>query len=256
MGVNRREFMKIAGLVAAGAVAKPAIQALAVEHGDEQAAPGAERLAMVVDMKKCLREDGCQKCVDACHLVHNVPHFGNPKDQIKWIWKEQYENAFPNQENPYLETDLRGQDVLLLCNHCNKPPCVRVCPTKATFRRGHDGIVMMDMHRCIGCRFCIAACPYGARSFNWRNPRPFIDRLNPDFPTRTRGVVEKCNFCAERRTKADGRPPACVEACEQNALLFGDVNDPDSEVRRLLATRYSIRRSPGLGTNPQVYYLV
>ena len=262
MSLNRREFVRIAGLAALGAAAKPALDATGAEHGAGEVPAGTQRLAMAVDVKKCLQQDGCRECIDACHRVHNVPDFGNPKDEIKWIWKEQYENAFPNQHHEYAEQSLKEQDVLLLCNHCDKPPCVRVCPTQATFKRTADGIVMMDMHRCIGCRFCIAACPYGSRSFNWRDPRgqdeetgrSFLKEINTNFPTRTRGVVEKCNFCAERLVT--GQPPACVEACSQQALIFGDVADPESEIRRLLSERHTIRRLPGLGTRPQVYYIV
>jgi molybdopterin-containing oxidoreductase family iron-sulfur binding subunit len=113
---------------------------------------------------------------------------------------------------------------------------------------------MMDWHRCIGCRYCIAACPYGSRSFNWVDPRPYLNELNPDFPTRTKGVVEKCDLCEERL--ADGELPACVEACPAGALHFGDLGDPASSVRKLLEERFAIRRKPGLGTEPQVYYLV
>ena len=111
---------------------------------------------------------------------------------------------------------------------------MRVCPTKATFKRA-DGIVMMDYHRCIGCRFCMAACPYGSRSMNYRDPRPFIRKINPDFPTRTKGVVEKCNFCEERLAR--GILPACVVACKEKALVFGDLEDPRSDVRLLSGQR-------------------
>jgi Fe-S-cluster-containing dehydrogenase component len=113
---------------------------------------------------------------------------------------------------------------------------------------------MMDYHRCIGCRFCIAACPYGARSFNFRDPRPFIRKLNPDFPTRSKGVVEKCSFCQERLEV--GLLPACVEACKARVLIFGDLDDPDSEVYKVLMERNHIRRKPALGTYPSVFYLV
>jgi molybdopterin-containing oxidoreductase family iron-sulfur binding subunit len=118
---------------------------------------------------------------------------------------------------------------------------------------------MMDMHRCIGCRYCIAACPYGARSFNWSDPRAHLATIRPEYPTRTKGVVEKCTFCEERLR--EGREPACVEAAQavpggEGALVFGNLSDPDSEVSRLLRTRYSIRRRPGLGTGPNVFYLV
>ena len=136
---------------------------------------------------------------------------------------------------------------------CDNPPCCRVCPTKATFKRA-DGIVLMDFHRCIGCRFCMAACPYGSRSFNFRDPRPFIkDETQSTFPTRMMGVVEKCNFCAERL--AVGQIPACVEA-SHGIMTFGDIQDPDSEVRELLNSHYTIRRKESLGTGPQVYYII
>jgi len=137
---------------------------------------------------------------------------------------EQLRNVFPGQSDDFNTQNLLGKPFVALCNHCTNPPCVRVCPTKATFKRAEDGIVMMDFHRCIGCRYCMAGCPYGARSFNFRDPRPYIKtELNMKFPTRERGVVEKCNFCAERL--ADGLLPACVEACKAGALSFGDLAD-------------------------------
>jgi Fe-S-cluster-containing dehydrogenase component len=115
---------------------------------------------------------------------------------------------------------------------------------------------MMDMHRCIGCRYCMAACPYGSRSFNWSDPRKFIPEkaINPNYPTRTKGVVEKCSFCNERIDI--GLMPACVEACKEKALVFGDINDPGSNVRTLLRKRFAIRRKPSLGTEPHVYYMI
>ncbi len=263
MGVNRRDFLKITGLGAlAGAGSKVAAdlvfkdQAEAREARSNKGAFVGKRWAMVVDTKKCIEKvekDGCRDCAIACHTVHNVPDFGNPKDEIKWIWQEPYEHAFPNQHHPYTAEGLEGAPFVVFCNHCDNPPCVRVCPTKATFKR-EDGIVMMDFHRCIGCRFCMAACPYGSRSFNWRNPRPFIQNIQENFPTRMRGVVEKCLFCEERL--AEGLSPACVEACKVKALIFGDLEDPDSEVREILHTHRSIQRKPGLGTMPQIYYIV
>ena len=142
---------------------------------------------------------------------------------------------------------------MTLCNHCENPPCVAVCPTKATFKRD-DGIVMMDYHRCIGCRYCMAACPYGARSFNWQDPRPFIHAIDKGYPTRTKGVVEKCNFCDERL--AGGLAPACVDACKGACLAFGDLNDEHSEANRLLRSRPAMQRKPELGTRPKVFYLL
>ncbi len=118
----------------------------------------------------------------------------------------------------------------------------------------------MDMHRCIGCRFCMAACPYGSRSFNFRDPcgkdengQPYIKELNPEFPTRTKGVVEKCTFCYERLAK--GLKPACVEA-SGGGIVFGDLEDPNSEVRQLIGKQYTMRRKPELGTQPSVYYII
>ena len=137
----------------------------------------AKRWAMVVDMSKFKTEDDFKKVIDACHLTHNVPDFRNAdgsvnkKDEIKWIWEAPYEHAFPGQDNKYMSEHIKDMPFLVLCNHCDNPPCVRVCPTKATFKLP-NGITMQDEHRCIGCRFCMAACPYGSRSFNWRDPRP------------------------------------------------------------------------------------
>jgi Fe-S-cluster-containing dehydrogenase component len=131
---------------------------------------------------------------------------------------------------------------------------VRVCPTQATWKREKDGIVMMDWHRCIGCRYCMAACPYGSRSFNWRDPRPDIAEPNTGYPTRTKGVVEKCTFCDARLAK--GKLPACVEACPQKAMTFGDLDDAGSNVRQLLKEQYAIRRKPELGTEPEIFYIV
>ena len=153
----------------------------------------------------------------------------------------------------YANSQYQDKPFVVFCNHCDRPPCVRVCPTQATWKR-EDGIVMMDWHRCIGCRYCMAACPYGSRSFNWQDPRPFIRNLTAEFPTRSRGVVEKCTFCAERL--AVGKAPACVAACEPGALVFGDLEDPGSELRKVLSTNFTLRRKAELGTIPEVYYIV
>lgn len=253
--IDRRNFLKIVsfagGIALAGKWTYESISQTVVEH--PQQGLKAHRWAMVIDVKKCEQNPNCNKCIEACHSYHNVPKFDNPKDEIKWIWKEQFKNAFITQENEFLPKGMNFSTVLLLCNHCDNPPCTNVCPTQATWKR-EDGIVMMDWHRCIGCRYCVAACPYGSRSFNWRDPRPFIKEQNPEFPTRTRGVVEKCTFCAERLAR--GMMPACVEACPSKALIFGDLEDPGSEVRQVLSERFSIRRKPELGTSPEVFYLV
>ena len=256
MESNRRTFLKLSGLCALGAGAKPIIDVIAATDkgaaSPSSNALTAKRWAMVVDTTKCKRD--CTDCIQACHGVHNVPDWGNPKDEVKWIWREQYAHAFPSQEHEHLPPDVKNKPFVVLCNHCDNPPCVRVCPVKATWKRKQDGIVVMDYHRCVGCRYCIAACPYGSRSFNWRAPRKRLQKTDPVFPTRTKGVTEKCNFCMERLAK--GLPPACVDACKHGALIFGDLDDPISTVRIALSQSHTIRRKPELGTRPQVYYIL
>lgn len=259
MRTGRRQFLKIAGLSALGFGLKPAADLLSardVAHAAPAVAAARRRWAMAVDLPACWKAGtDCTDCIAACHKVHNVPHFEDPKVEVKWAWLAPYEVAFHDSAHQYTAETLRGRSVLLMCNHCENPACVRVCPTQATWKR-EDGIVMTDMHRCIGCRYCMVACPYGARSFNYRDPREglVMESVDPSFPTRTRGVVEKCNFCVDRL--AAGKAPACVDACREKALTFGDVADAQSPLRRLLAARASLRRKPGAGTDPQVYYLV
>jgi len=248
MSLDRRNFVKMTGLAALG-TELPVRSATA---SPEKASDGP-RLAIVIDLAECGKHPRCNLCTTACRKEHNIPEIPDPRHEINWIWKEPFRHAFPDDQNPYLQTERENNGVLLLCNHCDNPPCVRVCPTGATWKR-KDGVVMMDWHRCIGCRYCMAACPYGSRSFNWIDPRPFIDQQNPDFPTRTQGVVEKCTLCDERL--AEGKIPACVESCPHGAMHFGDLSDPESKVRKLLEERFAIRRKPGLGTHPQIYYLV
>ena len=215
---------------------------------------------MVVDLEKCSDERVRAACIEACHREHNVPDIPDPEEEVKWIWTEKFQGAFPDRVHDRSAEYVRETPVLVLCNHCSNPPCVKVCPTQATWRRKSDGIVMMDMHRCIGCRYCIAACPYGSRSFNWREPRPYLrNGIKPPYPTRSKGVVEKCNFCAERLR--DGLEPACVEAARGvagviGALAFGDLSDRDSEVSRMLDNSYTMVRKASLGTGPNVYYLI
>ncbi len=283
MDKKRREFLKIAGVSALAGLGGTAVvdrlvsgtsplnaraahsvdpeahggQAETTEghgHGKEVAKSG-NRYGMVIDMRKFQDNPELgEKVIHACHSTHNVPSFPDKKDEVKWVWMTEYENAFPEHSQYYNNTRLVEHEVLVMCNHCDNPPCVRACPTRATFKN-KDGIVAMDYHRCIGCRFCMAACPYGSRSFNWRDPRSAIEHYNREFPSRMRGVVEKCNFCAER--VGLGKQPACVEACgETKAMVFGNLNDPQSEIRKILKEHYTIQRKPSLGTYPSVFYIV
>jgi Fe-S-cluster-containing dehydrogenase component len=263
--MDRRDFFRLAGLGAVGVAGVKGLSEIGTAFAAgsmevPKGAPGTKRWAMVIDVKKLIEQEDMDRLVDACHRVHNVPAITdasgkiNRAEEVKWIWTETYHDAFPSQSHEYVEERLADQPVLVLCNHCDKPPCTRVCPTQATWKRESDGVVMMDWHRCIGCRYCIAACPYGSRSFNWQEPKPYLEEIDPEFPHRMRGVVEKCNFCEERL--AVGKLPACVEACTHGALVFGDLYDERSEVRELLRTRHAIRRKPALGTQPEVFYLV
>lgn len=252
---SRRRFLQLTGLSVLGLGAKSLLTSVADAarplYGPDNRALRGTRWAMVVDVKKC--PEDCTDCITACHKGHNVPDIAEPKHEVKWVWTEEYENTFPSQYYQHLPEEIKEKPFMVLCNHCDNPPCVRVCPTRATFKR-KDGLVLMDFHRCIGCRFCMAACPYGSRSFNWVDPRKHIEKINPSFPTRSMGVVEKCNFCAERL--AQGLFPLCVEACQDKALTFGALDDIHSSVRKVLHTHHAIRRKPGLGTGPNIFYIV
>jgi Fe-S-cluster-containing dehydrogenase component len=262
MDISRRRVLQWFGISALALSTEAVFNALAAEEqaarsenviirrGD--AAKTAKQWAMVVNTKAFKSESDFVPLIEVCHRIHNVPHFDFKRWEIKWIWTAPYHNVFPGEGGRFVDERLEQTPFLVLCNHCENPPCVRACPTGATFKR-EDGIVMMDFHRCIGCRFCMAACPFGARSFNYRDPRSFIAHINNKFPTRRRGVVEKCNFCAERL--AVGQMPACVEVSE-GKLTFGDLYDPQSKVRELIRTNYTIRRKLALGTEPSVYYIV
>ena len=236
MGMDRREFIRIAGLsTLLGLGGKGAFEMLrpgqaqagfpagaqgpggeTMGHGGEHAEDGRSHRAKSASRPATGSTTSRTSRIPRTPRI-NCPRRSSTATEIKWIWTEHFHNAFPGEEQVMPEK-VQHLPFLLLCNHCNNPPCVRVCPTKATFQR-EDGIVMMDMHRCIGCRFCMAGCPYAARSFNWRDPRPFVKENYPGYPTREIGVVEKCTFCAERL--AQGLMPACVEAVPRGPGLRG-----------------------------------
>ncbi|MFC1925820.1 sulfate reduction electron transfer complex DsrMKJOP subunit DsrO [Chloroflexota bacterium] len=291
MGTDRRGFIQVAGLAGLGLViAKPAVDLFSrlnpgVTDGesdpiDFSASPptgghGEKRLAMAIDIVKCSEEiakgtecsDTVKQCQRACHAWHKVPAIPDREEEVKWIWKDTYGRVFEEHLIDYVDEEdehKKALAVMLLCNQCTNPACIKYCPTRATWKRP-DGIVMIDFHRCIGCRYCMAGCPFGSRSFNWRKPRPYVDG-NPesDFPNRTKGVVEKCNFCAdilEMDHDGNSKPehtPKCVEACPAGALVFGDLLIEESEISKLLRSgdAHILRRLPELGTKPNNYYLM
>lgn len=260
---SRRQFLKVAGLSLFGLTAHGALPGVARAAGEaaNPAQPAVYRSpaeafhgrhwGMVIDTRKFDSPEKFEAVINACHTYHNVPTIPG-KQEIKWIWTDGYRQTFTDQMDNYPAKEILERKYLMLCNHCVNPACTRVCPTQATFSR-RDGIVVMDYHRCIGCRFCMAACPFGARSFNFRDPKPHIADTNQSFPARMRGVVEKCTFCSELLAK--GQMPRCVEASE-GAIVFGDLGDPESDVRKVLAENFTIRRKPTLGTEPSVYYIL
>jgi Fe-S-cluster-containing dehydrogenase component len=224
------------------------------------------RWGMVIDLDKCT---GCQACSVACKEENNVP-FGLPQEQQRrqdMFWHK----VIAASSGAYPSNNI--ELIPMPCMHCDNPPCVEVCPAKATYRR-EDGIVMQDFRRCIGCKYCIIACPYGVRNFNYKEqaeqeyhrPDPPPDKKSTDpwpYPRRTHGVVEKCTFCFHRIDQAlkEGKKvgidvvPACVEACPAKARAFGDLDDSNSEVSRLLAARTSFTLKTAQGTHPKVHYL-
>jgi molybdopterin-containing oxidoreductase family iron-sulfur binding subunit len=202
---------------------------------------------MVIDTKRCV---GCHTCAVACKSTNNVP------DNIWWNRVNTVGGEVPDSPSG-VYPNLRMEFLTLACQHCENPACTRVCPVGATYKREDDGVVIQDYEKCIGCRMCMAACPYtGVRSFNWEEPKYSIDVVVGDVsvPKHQKHVVEKCTFCAHRLTRGD--EPACIEVCPGRARFFGDLNDPDSLVSQKLIRREYKQLLPEEGTNPSVYYLI
>lgn len=221
--LSRRRFLRDTGLVVATTATsslillpKPA-EAQRESARVSQATRG-KHFGMIVDMRKCI---GCDACTAACKAENNVP-LG-----VFRTWVEKHEaGSFPNVKILFAPK---------LCNQCANPPCVPVCPVDATFKR-EDGLVLVDYELCIGCGYCVQACPYGAR---------YMDPV--------RNVVDKCTFCVQRVEQ--GLEPACVITCVGGARIFGDLNDPNGQARKILDTEPVQVLKPDLGTRPQVFYI-
>ena len=204
------------------------------------------KFVMVIDLSKC---DGCGKCMESCSKMHFIPP---DRQYIKVLRMKDAEHTAP-----YFFPQP--------CYHCDNPPCTKVCPVDATFKR-QDGIVLVDNDRCIGCRFCMAACPYGARSFNWARPsnppEAVAEGYSPEhgFPRKV-GTVEKCDFCPDMAAK--GLLPSCASGCPMGAIYYGDENEDavtnsqgdTQRFSKLVLDRSGYRHLEELGTKPRVYYL-
>lgn len=261
---SRRELLGAGGAAALGLL----LGGQALRAARAEVAPASSvKYGMVIDLERCM---GCRACMMACKAENNTP------TAVFWMYVFRFEEGhYPNVLVKYLPRP---------CMHCDNPPCVKVCPVAARYKR-RDGLVATDFDRCIGCRYCEVACPYSVNYFNWKDPRknqyldwaasPELNQVtggaippyrNPDLEGRyglerrriaggghLRGVIEKCTFCVHRIE--NGLLPACVANCPAGALHFGDLNDPDSVVSRLLTQKPSYRQAEEYGTEPRVYYL-
>jgi len=231
------------------------------ETHTDQAKP--HRWGMVIDLDRCT---GCEACVVACHAENNIA-VSNPEEAARgrvnhWLRVDRYyEGQFPDVKVKYRP---------VLCQHCDEAPCEPVCPVNATYHNP-EGLNVQVYNRCVGTFYCANNCPYTVRSFNWFDPQwpePMQLQHNPDISLRPGGVMEKCTFCIQRikrveesadagsRPVADGEvQPACVQSCPAEAMVFGDLNDPDSKVSRLAGDGRATKLMEELGTKPKVVYL-
>ncbi len=226
-----------------------------VTVADTAAIPGVT-FAYALDISRCI---GCRRCVYACVDENNQSR----DPQVHWIRVMQMEKERGvdfEHANQYYDAQQVPQEghfyVPVACQQCRNPPCVKTCPTGATWQEP-DGIVVVDYDWCIGCRCCMAACPYGARHFNWTEPTIAKEQLNPNMHVlgnrpRPKGVVEKCTFCIQRTRT--GRYPACVEVCPVGARKFGNLLDPDSEIRYIIENKRVLVLKEELNTMPKFFY--
>jgi len=227
-----------------------------IHIGTAKATPGV-KFGYGLDLSRCI---GCRRCVTACVKENNLSR----TPQVQWITVLRFKKGekwldLENSEkyyDPKLVPEPGYFYMPVQCQQCENPPCVKACPTKATWKEP-DGIVVIDYNWCIGCRYCMTACPYGARRFNWAKPDIPANELNTETHylgnrPRYKGVVEKCTFCIQR-TRA-GKYPACVDACPVGARKFGNLLDPKSELRYLIENKRVFRLKEDINTDPKFYY--
>ena len=234
VNTSRRQFLGWGTAAMAGLAIAPGVTLIDLAHGkpDDQPVSSKVRWGMLIDANQC--HSGCSDCVNACNKENGLSG-GTGPDDSQWIRKMDLKDTHSG----------RVMSLPMMCQHCGNPPCTDVCPTGASFKRA-DGIVLVDRHICIGCRYCMMACPYKARSFV---AHPVTDQK----PGRPRGIgtVEACTMCVERVDA--GLKPACVDACAaagHEAIIFGDLNDPNSDISKRIAeyTTKQVRADLGLDT--------
>lgn len=238
-GNARRGFLGVAAAGLAGVMLAPGIRLIEIAQaqGSQTGAKPGVRWGMLIDTTKC--QPGCNDCVTACKSENGLTGATRPTDP-QWIRKIEIKE---------IKTG-RTASVPVMCQHCAQPPCVDVCPTGASFKRA-DGIVLVDRHSCIGCRYCVMACPYKARSFVHED----VTNQQPDVP-RGKGCVEGCTMCVHR-IDAGNPVTACAEACTKaghDAIVFGDLNDPASDISRRVREVSSRQLRADLKLDPGVRY--
>jgi len=234
----RRQFLATATLVAGTTLAPGIILRQVQAKPADEAAAEKNRWGMLIDANKCL--SGCDDCVTACHTENGVTGFGRAATDAQWIRKVK----LTDKQTGHVQT------IPMMCQHCENPPCVDVCPTNASMKRA-DGVVLVDKHACIGCRYCMMACPYHARSFIHEKTS------NQKYP-RGQGTVESCTLCVHRIDDPNGpKDPACVDACNakgHQAMWFGDLRDPNSEISKRIKKYGGEQIRADLGLNTGVRY--
>ncbi len=205
------------------------------------------RFGMAIDTKRCV---GCNACTIACKQANNVPN--------NIMWTRVLTDGGDAPDTPAnVNGHLSMRFLPMGCQHCENPACVKVCPVGATYKDAETGVVRQDYDKCIGCRMCVAACPYtGVRSFNWEDPQYSVEFAvgDAEVPAHQKHTVEKCTFCYQRISK--GETPACMDLCPARARHWGDLDDPQSEIAQLVASRRYEQLLEDKGTKPSVYYLI